>query len=257
MRIGIIGGTGFYDPDFLKDKESIIVDTNYGSREVFLGKISGREVVFLSRHGSKHDIPPHMVDYRRNISAIKTAGADRVISINSVGALDEALSIGGVLIPDDFIDFTYGRKQTFYEDKVVHVDMSNPFCGEIRSSLIECGKKYFKDLYEGGVYVCTQGPRFESKAEIRMLRKLGGDVVGMVGYPEVALAKEASLCYSSICTISNYACGISETPLTIKEVTEVVSMNMKPLKDTISCALQSISKTRECGCQDSLSEALV
>ncbi|MFQ5800978.1 MAG: S-methyl-5'-thioadenosine phosphorylase [Candidatus Hydrothermarchaeales archaeon] len=255
--IAIIGGTGFYDPDFLKEQEKVKVETKYGLCEVVLGKIGKERVVFLPRHGLTHEIPPHRVNYRRNISALKVAGAERIISINSVGSLDESLPPGSILVPHDFIDLTKGREQTFFDDVVVHVDMSSPYCEEIRRILIKCAERFYDHVFPKGVYVCTQGPRFETASEIKMLRLIGGDVIGMVGFPEVVLSREAGLCYASISTITNYGCGISKTPLTVSEVTKVVSENLDSMKRTIACAVGAVQKKRGCRCTDSLSEAKV
>ncbi len=255
--IAIIGGTGFYDPEFLRDQEKIRVETQQGDTEVYIGRIKGEKTLFLPRHGTDHSIPPHMVDYRKNILALKNAGASRVISINSVGSLSESLFPGSVIIPHDFIDFTKRRPSTLYDDKVVHVDMTEPYCNEMRKSMIKCANLFYKSVFESGVYACTEGPRFETPAEIKMLRSLGGDLVGMVGCPEVALAREAGLCYASICTIANYGCGISKTPLSIEEVKSVVNENLDAMRKTIACAVKQIPKKRECRCSDSISEAKV
>jgi 5'-methylthioadenosine phosphorylase len=255
--IAIIGGTGFYDPEFLTDQEKIRVETQQGEAEVYLGRIEGEKILFLARHGTDHCIPPHMVDYRKNILALKNAGASRVISINSVGSLSESLFPGSVLIPHDFIDFTKRKPSTLYDDKVVHVDMTEPYCSEMRKSMIKCANRFYKNVFERGVYACTEGPRFETPAEISMLRMLGGDLVGMVGCPEVALAREAGLCYASICIIANYGCGISKTPLSIEEVKSVVSENLDAMRKTIACAVGEIPKKRGCRCSDSISEARV
>jgi 5'-methylthioadenosine phosphorylase len=255
--IGIIGGTGFYNPDVLIDPERIEVETRYGNCEVVLGKVGKEGVVFLPRHGFEHDIPPHKVGYRKNISALKIAGAKRIISINSVGSLDESLVPGGVIVPHDFIDFTKGREATFYDDETVHVDMSEPYCKDVRAVLIRCAGNFYERVFEEGVYVCTQGPRFETASEIKMLRLIGGDVVGMVGFPEVVLAREARLCYASICTITNYGCGISKKPLTVDEVKAVVSENLESMKRTVECAVTAMSKKQRCRCMDALPEAKV
>jgi 5'-methylthioadenosine phosphorylase len=255
--IGIIGGTGIYDPDFLSESEKIRVETEYGDNEVILGKIGKEKAAFLSRHGSSHNIPPHKVDYRRNIASLKVSGAKRVISINSVGSLADSLPPGSVLIPHDFIDFTKDRAATFYDGEVVHVDMSEPYCKEIRKTLIECSRQFYPKVFENGVYVCTEGPRFETTSEIRMLRSLGGDVVGMVGFPEVTLAREAGLCYASICTIANYGCGISKKPLTIEEVNSIVTENLWKMKKTLECAVGKISKFHKCKCPEYISVAKV
>ena len=253
--IGIIGGTGFYDPDFLKSQEKIEIETAYGEAAVHLGWIGKEKVVFLPRHGHNHKVPPHKIHYRRNVSALKTSGVERIISINSVGSLDKSLTPGGILIPHDFIELTKDRESTFYDDEVVHVDMTEPYCREIREALIGCARRFYKKVFEQGVYACTQGPRFETQAEIKMIRLAGGDVVGMVGYPEVALARELGLCYASICIIANYGCGISKAPLTVKEVKEVVSENIDSMKKTLACAVRVVSAKKSCLCIDRLSEA--
>jgi len=246
--IGIIGGTGLYTPDFLKDSEEIRVETQYGDALVFLGLIGNRKTAFIPRHGSGHSVPPHRVGYRRNIVALKVSGVERIMSVTSVGSLDRAFTPGGVLIPHDFIDLTSGRESTFHDEVVVHVDMTEPYCPEIREALISCARDSYTSVFERGVYVCTQGPRFETPSEVRMLRKLGGDVVGMVGCPEAALTREAGLCYASICTIANYASGLSETPLSIEDVKMIIDGNMGAMKKLLASAVTSLPQKRGCSC---------
>ncbi len=246
--IGIIGGTGFYDPDFLGDFEKVIVDTIYGSSELFLGAFENREIAFLPRHGASHNIPPHMIDYRKNVMALKVSGADNVISVNSAGSLKKSIKPGSIVIPHDFIDFTSGRDGTFHDNETVHVDLEDPYCEKIRHTLIKSSRGFFDDVHWRGVYVCTQGPRFETPSEIKMLRMLGGDVVGMVGCPEVALAREAGLCYASICLVANYGSGMSKKPLTINEVKEMVILNMDSIKKTIESAVKTIPGEKRCEC---------
>jgi 5'-methylthioadenosine phosphorylase len=231
--IGIIGGTGLYDPDFLSEQETLRIETAYGDCQVTLGKIGKVRALFLSRHGASHFLPPHRVEYKKNVSAMKIAGADRIVSINSVGSLDRSILPGSVLIPHDFIDFTNGRETTFYDDRVVHVDMTEPYCREIRG----------------------EGPRFETPSEIRMLRFIGGDVVGMVGFPEVALAREAGLCYASICLVANLGSGISREPMSIEDVKRSVLKKVGSVKKTLKCVVQAISETRSCRCADYILEA--
>ncbi|RMF88815.1 MAG: S-methyl-5'-thioadenosine phosphorylase [Methanobacteriota archaeon] len=255
--IGIIGGTGFYDPHFLSEQEKVTIETAYGDCQVFIGRVGRKKTVFLPRHGPEHRIPPHRVNYRGNISALKLAGAERIISINSVGSLHKGLAPGGVVVPHDFIDLTRGRPSTFYDDETVHVDLSRSYCEEVRAALIGCAKAHFKEVHEKGVYVCTEGPRFETPAEVRMLQLLGGDVVGMVGLPEAVLAREAGLCYASISSIVNYACGITENPLTIKELKEAVSANLGSMKKAVACAVSKIPEKRGCSCKQAPEEARV
>jgi 5'-methylthioadenosine phosphorylase len=255
--IGIIGGTGLYDPDFIKGQENVEVETEFGDSKVHLGKVGTKRVAFISRHGPRHNIPPHKVNYRKNIHALKLAGVDRIISINSVGSLDELISPGTVLVPHDFIDFTKGRVSTFYDDEVVHVDMSEPYCLEMRKNLIVCSKKHYDLVYKEGIYACTEGPRFEAPSEVKMIRKLGGDVVGMVGFPEVALAREAGLCYASICTIVNYGSGISDNNISIKDLKSVVLENISLMEKTIKCTIERIPQKKGCRCSEFINEARI
>ncbi len=255
MMIGVIGGTGLYDPDFIENPEGIEIETPFGQVAVLLGKIQGVKVCFIPRHGPLHRLPPHRVNYRGNISAMKAAGVERVLSVNSVGSLDETIQPGSVLVPHDFIDLTFRREQTFFDDEVVHVDMTEPYCGEMRHTILKCAQKIWPHVREKGLYVCTEGPRFETPAEIKRLRMVGGDVVGMVGCPEVVLAREKEMCYASICTVTNYGCGISRTPLTVREVTAVVENNGVLMKKALKQIVKSLPNERGCGCKDSLKEA--
>jgi 5'-methylthioadenosine phosphorylase len=158
------------------------------------------------------------------------------------------------VVPFDFIDFTRGRDYTFYEEEVVHIDVSEPYCPEVRRALIQGADEYGK-VFSNAVYACTQGPRFETPSEIRMLSKLGCDIVGMTGYPEVVLAREQEICYASICTVTNYAAGISEKKLTATEVVEVVRENEEKIKKIIASAIEKIPKERKCGCSKALEGA--
>jgi 5'-methylthioadenosine phosphorylase len=249
--IGIIGGTGFYNANFLENVEEITVETAYGDREINLGLIEEEKVVFLPRHGPTHSIPPHMVDYRKNIQALKNSGAKRLISINSVGSIDKSITPGSILLPHDFIDLTWGRNSTFYDNEVVHTDMTNPFCEEMRKTIFKCASKFNDKVIEKGVYACTQGPRFETHSEVKMVKRLGGDVVGMVGCPEVALAREAGLCYASICTVVNLGSGISETPLNLEEVKSILDAKHDALRSTVICSIKEMPEKRSCRCHDS------
>lgn len=255
--IGIIGGTGIYDPKSVKELEVKKIDTPFGdSPEVKIIEFDGASVAFLSRHGKSHGIPPHKINYRANIYALREVGVDRIISMNSVGGIKDSLSPGDVVVPSDFLDFTKGRESTFYDDKVVHVDVSSPYCPEIRSALIEAAG-FTSKVFSEGVYACTQGPRFETPSEIKMIKMLGGDVVGMTGVPEVVLARELEICYSSICIVANYAAGIKEKKLTATEVIEIVAKNERTLREAVVRAIKSIPEKRKCRCGSALEGAEV
>jgi 5'-methylthioadenosine phosphorylase len=253
--IGIIGGTGIYGPKSVKEVRKEVVKTPYGDApEIKIVEFSGREVAFLPRHGKSHGVPPHKVNYRANVYALKEIGVDRIVSTNSVGGINESFAPGDVVIPHDFLDFTKGRESTFYDDRVMHIDVSSPYCQGIRSALIKAGGP---NVFSEGVYACTQGPRFETPSEIRMIKTLGGDVIGMTGVPEVVLARELEICYGSICIVANFAAGISEKKLTATEVTDVVKKNEETLRAIIAATIKEIPTSRECACGQALEGAEV
>jgi 5'-methylthioadenosine phosphorylase len=251
--IGIIGGSGVYEITERADScDNLFVNTDYGEVEVSMLDIFGKKVAFIPRHASGHSIPPHKINFRANIDALKRVGVTRIIATNSVGSMNEEMPPGSFVIPNDFLDFSQNRIKTFYEDRVVHVDVTEPYCPTLRDVLDKSG-----DVILGGTYVCTEGPRFETPAEIRMFRMLGGDLVGMTGLPEVVLAREREMCYNSICIVSNYASGISEDELTIDEVFEMVSQKEAELLDLIYNFIRNVDDAKDCTCQHALDGAEV
>ncbi|MFH1774104.1 MAG: S-methyl-5'-thioadenosine phosphorylase [Methanobacteriota archaeon] len=256
MGIAVIGGTGIYDPKIFKELGRRIIKTPYGSSpEIAVGELLGNEILFLPRHGKNHALPPHKVNYRANIFALKMLKAERIISTNSVGAINKRLAPGNIVIPHDFIDFAKGRDSTFYDKEVVHIDVSEPYCPELRKALATASGKIAGKVFSSAVYACTQGPRFETPAEIRVLHKLGCDIVGMTGVPEVTLAREAEICYAAICTVTNFAAGIAKKKLTATEVKDVVKKNQENLKKILVEVINNIPEERECGCKDALKGA--
>jgi 5'-methylthioadenosine phosphorylase len=250
--IGIIGGTGVYEIVTMGDEiEKQVLKTPYGySPEVSIFKLHGKEVAFMPRHTKGHSNPPHMVNYRANIYAMKKIGVDRILATNAVGSLERSVKPGDFLVPHDFIDFTKLRNGTFYDERTVHVDVTEPYCSELRSVITSSG-----EVFEEGVYVCTEGPRFETPAEIQMFRMLGGTVVGMTGIPEAVLARELEMCYASICTVSNYAASISPTNLTIDEVFEIMDSKKHELVKLMDTAISKMSNERSCKCKGALKGA--
>ncbi|HHV62707.1 MAG TPA: S-methyl-5'-thioadenosine phosphorylase [Firmicutes bacterium] len=251
MKIGIIGGTGVYDPGILHDIRTERVDTAYGEVELKFGHYKGEEIAFLARHGWTHSVPPHRVNYRANISALKDIGVERVIATSAVGSLNPSMKPGDFVILDQFLDFTKCRESTFFDGqdgRVVHVDFTQPYCPTVRESLIRAGRELGLAPHEKGCYVATEGPRFETPAEIHMYRMLGGDVVGMTGVPEVVLAREAGLCYGTVAIVTNFAAGISKAPLTHAEVVEAMKESSKRLRDYIMRAIDIMPRKRDCSC---------
>jgi 5'-methylthioinosine phosphorylase len=252
--IGIIGGTGIYEIVEMGDEiQTKILKTPYGeSPEITIFKLNDKNVAFMSRHTKGHLNPPHMINYRANIYAMKQIGVRRIIATNAVGSLDRKIKPGEFLIPHDFLDFTKMRKSTFYDKETVHIDITKPYCPEIRNLLINS-----ENVIENGIYVCAEGPRFEAAAEVKMFQKLGGTVAGMTGLPEVVLAREQEICYASICIISNFAASISPQKLTIEDVFEVIDRKKKDLIDLIYNTIANISENRYCICKDALSGAII
>lgn len=204
----IIGGTGVYEAGH----NNIIkkVNTKYGEVELDIINIDGEDIVFLARHGKEHSIPPHLINYRANIMALKELGVTHIYSTAAVGSCNENYAPGDIVVIRDFIDFTKSRPMTFYEggkEGVKHVDMSDPYCKEMRDKFYSAAKDFNLDIKGDAVYICTEGPRFETASEIKMYKYIGGDVVGMTNVPEVVLANELDINYSCIGIITNWCTG--------------------------------------------------
>jgi 5'-methylthioadenosine phosphorylase len=251
IRLAIIGGTGVYDPRILADIREVEVKTAYGEVNLRIGTYAGEEIAFLPRHGAKHSVPPHLINYRANIMALKLLGVQRVIATTAVGSINRQMAPGDFVLVDQFLDFTKNRTLTFFdggEQGVVHTDFTEPYCPQCRTILMEASAKTGIALHPAGVYVCTEGPRFETPAEIRMFDRLGGDLVGMTNVPEATLAREAGLCYATISMVTNFAAGISPTALTHEEVLEVMAENGEKLKQLVMATMGAIPKERTCTC---------
>ncbi|MDW7674552.1 MAG: S-methyl-5'-thioadenosine phosphorylase [Bacillota bacterium] len=257
--IAIIGGTGVYDPSILENVSEEKVLSEYGEVTVKLGEYQGIKTAFMARHGAGHTVPPHLVNYRANIRALQILGVQKIIATAAVGSLELQYRPGDFVIVDQFLDFTKNRVATFYEggeQGVVHVDMTKPYCPEIRQALIESAKEQQIQLAaEVATYICTEGPRFETPAEIKMYKQLGGQVVGMTSVPEVILAREAEMCYGTIGMVTNYAAGISPAPLTHQEVVDTMKEAQAKLKKLICQTIEIANKTeRDCLCKSAIEE---
>lgn len=260
-EIAVIGGSGLYDLDPIQDINQVVVDTPYGkSPEILIGKLMGRRVCFLPRHGKGHTSPPHLINYRANLWALHKLGVKRILATTATGSLNPRFRPGELVLLDQFLDFTKGRPATFYEggkQGVVHVDVTEPYCPELREVLIKTASRLKLKLHPRGTYFCSEGPRFETAAEIKMVRRLGGDLVGMTNVPECVLARELEVCYSAISVVTNFAAGISETKLTHSEVAELMAKNIQRVKKLIFSAIPEIPKRRGCPCATALEGARV
>ncbi|MDW7733519.1 MAG: MTAP family purine nucleoside phosphorylase [Methanolobus sp.] len=248
--IAIIGGVNAFLPE---GSDNFLLETPFGNVIAHFFTTDGRTVVIVPRHadGTKH-VPPHRINYRAIVLAIRQLGVARIISINSVGTMKNH-PIGSIVLAEDFLDLTKNRVSTFHDDRTVHVDMTEPYCPEIRQTLESVLKKR-KIGFSEGIYVCTEGPRFETRAEIRMISQFG-DVVGMTGVPEVVLAKELNLCYASICTVTNNACGIDDKKITASEVVDILQEKRELLFDVIIETIGNIPENRNCNCRHSTIDA--
>jgi len=256
-NIAIIGGTGLYDPRILENIREEEVNTPYGVVKYKAGEFKGQEVAFIPRHGSKHSIPPHLINYRANTWAMKKIGVTKIISTTAVGSLNMSMGPGAFVIVDQFIDFTKNRVNTFYEGGergVVHVDVTEPYCPDLRAILLNASKELAIPVHAAGTYICTEGPRFETPAEIKAFTILGGDVVGMTNVPEAVLAREAEMCYSTVSMVTNFAAGISRTPLTHGEVLATMKDNTENIKRLVMAAISAIDPARDCACRHALAE---
>jgi len=227
--LAIIAGTGFYDLDALENPTQETVDTVWGQARVTKGEWHGIPVVFLTRHGAGHSVPPHLVNYRANIRALADLGVRDVVAVNVTGSIDPTLQPGDLLCIDDFIDFTKQRPVTFFDgstpEGVVHTDVMTPYHPAIRREILDAAATAGHTIRDGGVYACFEGPRFETRAEIRLAALAGADVAGMTGVPEVTLAVEAGLRYAAISLVVNPASGVGDAdePIAMDEINAVLA----------------------------------
>ena len=258
-EIGIIGGTGLYDPNLLKHVKEVKVRTPYGmpSDSIAIGELEGRRVAFLPRHSRKHTIRPTDVNSRANIYALKKLGVQRILAPSTVGSLKEEFRPGDVVFVDQFIDRTTRREQSFYSRKqVCHISVAEPMCPELRRTLIEAACRLKVAAHDVGTYVCIEGPRFSTKAESELFRMWGADVVGMTLVPECVLAREAEICYCSIATVTDYDVWKDE-PVSVNTVLKTMKANVEKVKRIIAEVVPRVPKERRCECKSALSKALV
>ncbi len=256
-EIGIFGGTGIYDSGLLKDSKEITIDTPYGktSDSITIGEFKGRKIAFMPRHGKKHTIPPHLINFRANIWAFKELGVKRIIAPSAVGSLKEEFKPSHFALPSQFIDFTKSRKGTFSEDgRVIHISVADPFCPELQSVILNVVKNQQVNIHKDCTYVCIDGPRFSTKAESKFFRTTGADIIGMTLVPECQLAREAQICYVSISTVTDYDVW-AEKPVTAKEVMRTLATNVEMTKKILTLVIDQIPEIRSCSCERALEEA--
>jgi 5'-methylthioadenosine phosphorylase len=236
IKIGLITGTGFYSLPNLRETKKEIIATPFGSVNVELGEVAGRDVVFIPRHGKEHTISPSNINYRANIFALNKMGVKIILATAVSGSLNIDWGPGTFVLLEQFLDFTYGREYTFYpmNGNLAHIDVTDPYCKKTHHYIKIAAKELNIDLRRGGVYSCFNGPRFETRAEIKMVKMLGGNLVGQTGFPECVLARELAMSYASVAIVSNLAAGIAAAELTATEIME----NLHNLGDQVAQLFQ-------------------
>lgn len=231
MTLAIIGGTGLTQISELKLTGSQAVDTPFGqpSAELVHGELAGKPVIFLARHGNPHRIPPHKINYRANIWALKQAGVTGIIAVAAVGGITDAMAPAQLAIADQIVDYSYGREHTFFADDlehVTHIDFTEPYCPQLRLRLIAAAANAGIAASPTATYACTQGPRLETAAEIRKLERDGCDIVGMTGMPEAALARELEIPYAALAVVANWGAGKVAGEITMEEIIANLELGM-------------------------------
>lgn len=243
--IAIIGGTGLTSLPGLKITHREVVRTPWGeaSGPITHGTFGGQRVAFLARHGSGHTIPPHKVNYRSNVWALKQIGVKRVVAVAAVGGIHEAFKPATIAIPDQIVDYTWSRGHTFFEDdlaQVVHVDFTEPYCPELRSALVRAAGEAGVEALDWGTYAATQGPRLESAAEIDRLERDGCHMVGMTGMPEASLAREAELGYAHCTVVSNAAAGRGDGAITMEDIRKNLYTGLQSARTLLEHFMRSL-----------------
>jgi len=259
--IGIIGGSGLYNIEGLERVREVRVRTPFGapSDAIVLGVLGGVRVAFLSRHGRGHRINPGSINYRANIYALKSMGVKQVVSVSAVGSMKEAIRPGDVVLPDQFIDLTKRRISTFFDEGIVaHVGFAEPVCASVGDALEEAGRAAGARLHRGGTYVCMEGPQFSTKAESRLYRQWGVDVIGMTNMPEAKLAREAELCYATVALATDYDCWHeTEEAVTVEAILATLHKNVALAKQMLQTVVPKLAPDRACRCQQALGNAIV
>ncbi|MCR4432294.1 MAG: S-methyl-5'-thioinosine phosphorylase [Tepidanaerobacteraceae bacterium] len=253
MEAAVIGGTGVYD--LSPGSRTETVNTRYGAVQVDIVKVGVKEVAFLARHGKSHSVPPHLINYRANMKALKELGVKYIYASAAVGSCNCRFAPGDIVVITDFIDFTKARLATFYdggEEGVAHVDMSDPYCKNLRKRFYDAANREGLNIKGDAVYVCTEGPRFETAHEIKMYRQLGGDVVGMTSVPEAVLAKELGMCYAAVGIITNWCTGIDSEGVKLHDIKGLMAKTGEKLTRVFVKVLTGDLSQENCSCAGAL-----
>lgn len=259
--MAVIGGSGLYQFEDLHDIETINVDTPFGnpSSPITIGNLHGKRVAFLARHGIGHTLPPSEVPYRANIYALKSLGVKRIVSVSACGSLREAYAPGHIIIPHQIFDFTHKRERSFFGNGLVaHVSVADPFCESLSDILEDSLQELDANYHRGGVYISIEGPRFSTKGESGLYRQWGMDIIGMTAAPEVFLAREAEICYSTMAHVTDYdVWHVSEETVSVEMVIRTLMENVHIAQETIKKIVEKINPNDHCDCEDALKDALI
>ena len=252
MKIGIL--CGHQMPDLMKNPEKIRVDTNYGEIIMYASTRGSHELFFIQRHGEDSNLPPHRINHRGNIQAFASSHVSGIFSIGTVGSMKKTIQPGDLVLPHDFIDVTKSRTQTFFDDRRVHVDMTEPFCPSLRNALQNsCENIPDVTVHKRGVYLATEGPRLETVAEIKLYSTVA-DIVGMTIVPEVVLAREKGMCFASLCLVCNMAAGL-QNRLTADEIASMYKQKEPVISKILLSTIQSLDENQSCHCPVDVSKA--
>jgi 5'-methylthioadenosine phosphorylase len=259
--VGVIGGSGLYEMEGLEDIQSISLKTPFGepSDYFIIGRLEGVKMAFLPRHGKGHRIQPSSLNSRANIYGMKMLGVQWIIGVSAVGSMKESIHPGDMVIPNQFIDRTVGRPNTFFSDGIVcHISFADPVCPVLSQILVQSGKAVGATVHQEGTYLCIEGPQFSTRAESNLYRTWGVDVIGMTNLPEAKLAREAEICYATIAFATDYDCWHeTASDVSIGEILRILAISTKTAKSTIRHAMKHLPEKRECLCASALKHALV
>lgn len=260
-KIGVIGGSGLYAMAGLEDIREIQIETPFGlpSDAYIVGTLQGRELVFLPRHGRGHRIPPSSLNFRANIYGLKALGVEWVVSVSAVGSMREEIRPGDLVLPDQFIDRTRSRASTFFDqDVVAHVAFADPVCNVVARALYTAATQVKATVHFGGTYLCIEGPQFSTRAESRLYRQWGVDVIGMTNVPEARLAREAELCYATLALATDYDCWHeSASDVDIGSILAILQRNVQLAQEVIAGTVPQLQGERSCACCTALQYALI
>jgi len=259
--VGVIGGSGLYEMEGLEDVQPISLKTPFGdpSDSFVVGRLEGVRIAFLPRHGRGHRISPSSLNFRANIYAMKLLGVQWIIGVSAVGSMKESIHPGDMVVPNQFIDRTVGRPSTFFSNGIVgHVSFADPVCPVLSQILLQAGKEVGANVQKDGIYLCIEGPQFSTRAESRLYRTWGVDIIGMTNIPEAKLAREAEICYATIAFATDYDCWHeTEEDVSIGEVLRILAQSTKIAKSAIRNAVKRLPEKRDCICATALKYALI